>query len=184
MNTSGAASFSATLRKRNHVVNGTLRTNRSDIPARSIRMSPNPPLPWSNRSEALNACSRAFTPRPPPRIHKTRSRLTPAVFADRGSNESFASTRAQNWSRVAQASSCACRLLRPAEHQDGPAISVIPLQGIPPIAESMAFTPVGMVRISTGDRSANADGIRSARLASICARMRTGEDIAAMRRKR
>jgi len=146
-------------------------------------MRPNPPLPWSNRSEALNACSRAFTPRPPPRIHKTRSRWTPAVFADRGSNESFASTNAQNWSPVAQLNSWACRLFRPVEHQEGPMISVIPPQGIPPIAESMVLTPVGIVRISTGDRRAKADGTRSARLASICARIRAGEDIAVTKKE-
>lgn len=183
MKTSGASSFSATLRKRNQVVKGILRTNRSDIPARSTMMSPNPPLPWSNRSEALNACSKAFTPRPPPRIHKTRSRLTPAVWADRGSNESVASTKAQNCSRVAPARSCACKLLRPAEQREGPTISVIPPQGIPPIVVSMTPTPIGIVRVSTGDRRANTDGTRLASRASISARMRAEEDIAVMEGK-
>jgi|HubBroStandDraft_6_1064221.scaffolds.fasta_scaffold144112_3 hypothetical protein len=62
-------------------------------------------------------------------------------------------------------------------------ISVIPPQGSPPIAESIAPTPDAMVRISTGDRRANADGTRSARLASICARTRAGEDIAVRKKK-
>ncbi len=159
------------------MVKGTLRTNRSDIPARSTTMSPNPPLPWSNRSEALNACSKAFTPRPPPRIHKTRARLTPAAWADRGSNESDASTKAQNCSRVAPASSCACRLFPPVECQEGPTTSVMPPQGIPPIAASMVLTPVGTVRISTGGRCVSAPGTRSASRASTCARIMAAEDI-------
>ena len=85
--------------------------------------------------------------------------------------------KAPNCSRVAPASSCACKLLRPAEQRAGPAISVIPPQGIPPIAVSMTLTPVGIVRISISGRCPNAAGTRSASRASTCARVRAEENI-------
>ena len=136
-----------------------------------------PATPLQERVRRLNACSIAFMPWPPHRIHNRRRRSTPAARADLGSNESVASINAQNWSFVARASSCDCKLFRPAEHQRAPTISVIAPQGTPPTIASIAGIPVAKTGCLIGTRALNGAVTRPLRRSSTWARIDATEAI-------
>src|SRR5262249_24220940 len=95
-------SFSTTRLKRNQVVSGPLRPSRSGRLLRSTTTSPKPPL-CNSMSVVLKACSIGLSLDLffPLRTNSSRVKFIPAAWAEMGSNESAASTRAQKCSCVA-----------------------------------------------------------------------------------
>src|SRR5438067_655029 len=114
----------------------------------------------------------------PQRTQSKRSKSIPAAAAERGSNESLASTRAQTSWRWVAAARVACRmLLRPEEA--GPQISERHPRGKPSVRRSSSGTPLetisGNGRTDKRDAGLTADSLGIAARRSAIAEPSWGE---------
>ena len=150
----------------------------SDRPRASIRGCPLPPCGkpgfglagFSAICMARTVCEGTASADTPQRIHSSRERSTPSADADSGCRVSETSTQAHTRSvRVIAATKVSASEVRP-EHS-GPTTSLMAPMGKPPrSSRSISAIPVGSTGQETRGCGESAEGIRSAREASICAR--------------